>query len=75
MVHIVFGCTDCRGSTTVTSGNIEEFKDCTIIEGSITILDQTFAGFQEVYPKYVFLSDRSTIFSKKCHIIICSLNI
>lgn len=42
---------DCRGTQIVTSGNINDFKDCTIIEGSITILDQTFAGFQEVYPK------------------------
>lgn len=45
---------NCRGTQIVTSGNINDFKDCTIIEGSITILDQTFAGFQEVYPNFTF---------------------
>lgn len=35
----------------IDSGNIDQFKDCTIIEGSLTILDQTFAGYQEIYPK------------------------
>ena len=44
----------CKGVEKVHSGNIDTFKDCTIIEGSITILDQSFEGFQHVYPNYTF---------------------
>ncbi|XP_039287405.1 epidermal growth factor receptor [Nilaparvata lugens] len=38
----------------IHSGNINDFKDCTIIEGSISILDQSFKGFQQVYNNYSF---------------------
>lgn len=34
------------------SGNIDSFKDCTIIEGSIMILDQTFKGYVHFYPNF-----------------------
>lgn len=44
----------CKGVEKVHSGNIDSFKDCTIIEGSITILDQSFQGFQHVYPNFSF---------------------
>ena len=41
----------CRGVDVLHSGNIDSFQGCTVIEGSITILDTSFNGFQEVYPK------------------------
>lgn len=44
----------CKGVEKVHSGNIDSFKDCTIIEGSITILDQSFEGFQDIYPNFTF---------------------
>lgn len=44
----------CKGVEKVHSGNIDSFKDCTIIEGSITILDQSFQGFQHVYSNFSF---------------------
>lgn len=39
----------CLVNRVLDSGNIDSFKGCTIIEGSLRILDQTFAGYQEVY--------------------------
>ncbi|XP_011298700.1 epidermal growth factor receptor isoform X1 [Fopius arisanus] len=42
----------CQGGDQVHSGNIDSFKDCTIIEGSITILDQTFKGFVNFYANF-----------------------
>lgn len=44
----------CQGVATVHSGNIDSFKDCTIIEGSISILDTSFNGFQQVYANFTF---------------------
>ncbi|CAH1394458.1 unnamed protein product [Nezara viridula] len=44
----------CPGTTSIHSGNIASFKDCTIIEGSLTILDHTFSGFQQVFPNYSY---------------------
>lgn len=44
----------CQGSSPVHSGNIDSFKDCTIIEGSLTILEQSFKGFQQVYRNFSF---------------------
>ncbi|KAK9499252.1 hypothetical protein O3M35_002321 [Rhynocoris fuscipes] len=45
----------CEGTSyAVHSGNIDSFKDCTIIEGSLTILDQSFKGFQHFYPNLTF---------------------
>lgn len=71
-------CVPCNGPCPKTcpihsilhSGNIDDFKGCTIIDGSIRILDQTFAGYQEVYrnfsfgPRYVKMHpDRLEVFS------------
>ncbi|XP_011298706.1 epidermal growth factor receptor isoform X4 [Fopius arisanus] len=60
----------CQGVDKVHSGNIESFKDCTIIEGSITILDQSFIGFQSINSDFTFGSrygpmhpDRLEVFS------------
>ncbi|XP_034255203.1 epidermal growth factor receptor isoform X2 [Thrips palmi] len=44
----------CEGVQTVHAGNIDSFQGCTIIEGSLTILDQSFKGFQMVYSNYSF---------------------
>ncbi|KAM7285491.1 epidermal growth factor receptor isoform X2 [Ixodes scapularis] len=45
---------NCQGVNIVNSINIELFRGCTIIEGSLTILDSTFNGFQEVYADFSF---------------------
>lgn len=42
----------CKGVPVVHDGNIALFKDCTIIEGSLSILDSTFMGFQHVYENF-----------------------
>ncbi|KAG6443142.1 hypothetical protein O3G_MSEX002709 [Manduca sexta] len=44
----------CRAENPIHSGNIESFKDCTIIDGSIEILEMTFTGFQHVNRDYSF---------------------
>ncbi|CAG7730524.1 unnamed protein product [Allacma fusca] len=48
----------CQGppppNAIVHSGNIESFRNCTIIEGSIAILETSFNGFQEVHPNFTF---------------------
>ncbi|XP_045784894.1 epidermal growth factor receptor isoform X1 [Maniola jurtina] len=44
----------CRVEKPIHAGNIESFKDCTIIDGSIEILEMTFTGFQHVNPDYSF---------------------
>ncbi|CAH2034962.1 unnamed protein product, partial [Iphiclides podalirius] len=44
----------CRAEKPIHSGNIDSFKDCTIIDGSIQILEMTFTGFQHINPDYSF---------------------
>ncbi|XP_062524304.1 epidermal growth factor receptor isoform X4 [Bombyx mori] len=44
----------CRAEKPIHSGNIDSFKDCTIIDGSIEILEMTFTGFQQVNQDYSF---------------------
>ncbi|XP_026317728.1 epidermal growth factor receptor isoform X2 [Hyposmocoma kahamanoa] len=44
----------CRADKPINSGNINSFIDCTIIDGSVEILEMTFTGFQHVYPDYSF---------------------
>jgi len=44
----------CQGVDIVHAGNIESFRDCTVIEGSLTILDHSFDGFQQIYPNFTF---------------------
>jgi len=38
---------NCQGVELVHSGNIDQLINCTVIEGSITILDESFTGFTE----------------------------
>ncbi|XP_016988122.2 epidermal growth factor receptor isoform X1 [Drosophila rhopaloa] len=42
----------CTGVPVLHSGNIDSFRNCTVIDGNIRILDQTFSGFQDVYANY-----------------------
>lgn len=60
----------CQGEGVVHSDNIGKYKDCTIIEGSLEILDQTFTGYQQVFsnfsfgPRYIKIHpDRLEVFS------------
>lgn len=45
---------NCQGVDVVHSDNIDSFQGCTIIEGSLTILDTSFNGYQEVFPNFTF---------------------
>ncbi|XP_015916068.1 epidermal growth factor receptor isoform X2 [Parasteatoda tepidariorum] len=45
---------NCHGVDVVHANNIDSFRGCTIIEGSITILDTSFQGYQEVYTNFTF---------------------
>lgn len=60
----------CAGVGIVHSGNVDDFVGCTIIEGSLEILDQSFSGFQQVFanfsfgPRYIKMHpDRLEVFS------------
>ncbi|XP_063699367.1 epidermal growth factor receptor [Culicoides brevitarsis] len=44
----------CPGEKIVHSGNIDKYINCTVIEGSLEILDQTFNGYQHVYANFSF---------------------
>lgn len=46
----------CQGplNSVIHSGNIDHFRNCTIIEGSIQILETSFNGFQEVHQNFSF---------------------
>ncbi|XP_046400809.1 epidermal growth factor receptor isoform X2 [Ischnura elegans] len=44
----------CEGVKILHSGNVDNFRDCTIIEGSLTILDHSFAGFQQYDGDFIF---------------------
>ncbi len=54
----------------VHAGNIDSLENCTVIEGSVTVLDNTFKGYQDFYanfslgPKYEAMDpDRLEVFS------------
>ncbi|MCL4143179.1 UNVERIFIED_CONTAM: hypothetical protein GTU68_019816, partial [Idotea baltica] len=44
----------CKGEDSIHSGNIMTFEGCTVIEGSLTLLDHSFSGFQHVYRNFTF---------------------
>ncbi|CAL8135471.1 unnamed protein product [Orchesella dallaii] len=46
----------CQGPSNaiIHSGNIEGFRNCTIIDGNIAILETSFNGFQEVHQNFTF---------------------
>ncbi|XP_076337707.1 epidermal growth factor receptor-like isoform X1 [Tachypleus tridentatus] len=46
---------NCKGDVSlVHAGNINSFRGCTVIEGSITILENSFTGFQDMFPNNTF---------------------
>ena len=45
---------NCQGVDTINSDNIDSFQGCTIIEGSFTLLENSFTGYQEVYQNFTF---------------------
>ena len=47
-------CKGVESDGSVHAGNIDNFKGCTIIDGSISILDHSFKGFQQIYTNYSF---------------------
>ncbi|XP_023030830.1 epidermal growth factor receptor isoform X1 [Drosophila willistoni] len=47
----------CPGVAVLHSGNVDSFHNCTVIDGNLRILDQTFSGFQDIHPNYT-LGDR-----------------
>jgi epidermal growth factor receptor len=44
----------CHFSDTIHAGNIDSLQNCTVIEGSLTILDSSFDGFQQIYENFTF---------------------
>ena len=44
----------CHFTGTVHAGNIDKLQNCTIIEGSLQILDSSFNGFQQIYENFTF---------------------
>lgn len=44
----------CPSTGVVHSGNIDTFRGCTVVEGHLEILDQTFDGYQHVYANFSF---------------------
>ena len=38
----------------IHAGNIDKLQNCTVIEGHITILENTFDGYQEIYDNFTF---------------------
>ena len=43
----------CEGVIQINNDNVEKFKDCVIIDGSITILDSSFKGYSDVDEKNI----------------------
>lgn len=44
----------CTGEGVIHAGNIDSFKDCTVLEGNIEILDNSFKGFQAIFSNFTF---------------------
>ncbi|KAJ8922134.1 hypothetical protein NQ315_004068 [Exocentrus adspersus] len=44
----------CVGVGVIHSGNIDSFKGCTVLEGNLEILENSFKGFQSVYANFSF---------------------
>ncbi|XP_037071793.1 epidermal growth factor receptor-like [Pollicipes pollicipes] len=38
----------------IHAGNIDRFKNCTILQGSLKVLQHSFDGYQEIYENYSF---------------------
>lgn len=44
----------CTSTGIVNSDNVESFRGCTVIEGHLEILDQSFSGYQHVFQNFSF---------------------
>ncbi|KAB0796598.1 hypothetical protein PPYR_10659 [Photinus pyralis] len=44
----------CTGDVQVNAGNIDTFKGCTVIEGYLHILENSFTGYQHFFPNLTF---------------------
>ena len=44
----------CTNVDIIHGGNVNDFVGCTVIDGSLTILDNSFDGFQQVYQNFTF---------------------
>ncbi|XP_071057368.1 epidermal growth factor receptor isoform X2 [Onthophagus taurus] len=49
----------CKGDVLVDSGNIDSFRGCTIVEGYLNILENSFLGYQKIFSNFSF-GDRLT---------------
>lgn len=38
----------CKGEGSIHSGNVDSFKGCTVIDGSVSILEHSFSGFHHM---------------------------
>lgn len=44
----------CQADGLIHAGNIDNYKECTVIEGYIHILENSFKGYQQIFPNYTF---------------------
>ncbi|KAF5302681.1 hypothetical protein FQA39_LY10177 [Lamprigera yunnana] len=44
----------CTGDVQINAGNIDSFKDCTVIEGFLHILENSFTGYQHFFTNLTF---------------------
>lgn len=44
----------CIGDVLVDSGNVESFRGCTVVEGYLEILENSFTGYQKMFPNFTF---------------------
>ncbi|KAK5642470.1 hypothetical protein RI129_008637 [Pyrocoelia pectoralis] len=44
----------CTGDVQVNAGNIDSFRECTVIEGYLHILENSFTGYQHFFPNLTF---------------------
>ncbi|KAF5303726.1 hypothetical protein FQR65_LT00870 [Abscondita terminalis] len=44
----------CTGDVQINAGNIDSFKGCTVIEGYLHILENSFTGYQQFFPNLTF---------------------
>nr|WAR33938.1 epidermal growth factor receptor 2a [Scylla paramamosain] len=59
----------CPGPEVIHSGNIDDFKGCTILDGWLTIMDHSFDGYQHVYPNYTFGAKYSRMHPSKLEML------
>lgn len=58
----------CEGVDIIHASNIEKFRGCTVIEGSLTILETSFKGYQEFFSNLTFGKNIPPLHPDKLHI-------